>query len=157
MERRKPLLENGFSTTRPCPDGGSRPMHYTITRAVVHQHAFELLRSCLRLSDFSSLCTARVLCHVLFTACARLCSLAAACLSLAAAPSRETVRKAWLAWLPARDELLRRLNRCLFIEVPRTLRRRPQQVAIDLVLVPYHGRPMCDASEVYRSQARAGN
>src|SRR5215218_8733908 len=115
-------------------------MHFTVTRAAVHRHACELLRGCLALGDYSPGCTARLLLHVLFAACARLSSLAAACLSLAAAPSRETVRKAWLAWLPARDELLRRLNRCLSIEVPRTLRRRP----------------MCDASEVYRSQARDG-
>src|SRR5262249_55546323 len=34
--------------------------------------------------------------------------------------------------------------------------RRPQQVAIDLVLVPYHGQPMEDLKEVYRSAARSG-
>src|SRR5207302_4983909 len=101
-----------------------------------------------------AVCTARVLFHVLFAACCRLCSLSAACLSLATAPCRETVRKGWLAWLPVRDELLRRLNRALTVEVPRVLRKRPQQVAIDLVLIPYHGQPMEDISEVYRSQAK---
>lgn len=131
-------------------------MQYTITRAAVHRHACELLRHCLALADYSPGCTARVLLHVLFAACARLCSLSAACVSLACAPSRETARKAWLAWIPARDELLRRLNHALSADVPRGLRRRPQRVAIDLTLVPYHGRPMLDASEVYRSQARDG-
>ena len=131
-------------------------MEYTITRSTVHQHACELLRTCLRLGDFSPACTARILLHVLFAACARLCSLSAACLSLAAAPSRETVRKAWLAWMPARDELLRRLNRALVADVPRALRRRPQQIAIDLTLIPYHGQPMLDLSEVFRSQAKDG-
>src|SRR5690349_15388758 len=100
-------------------------MHYTITRAGVHQHAYELLQSCLRVGDFSVTCTARVLYHVLFAACSRLCSLSLACCSLATAPSRETVRKGWLAWLPVRDELLRRLNRALTVEVPRVLRKRP--------------------------------
>ncbi len=131
-------------------------MHYTVTRSAVHRHACELLRTCLGVSDYSPGCTARVLLHVLFAACARLCSLSAACLALAAAPSRETVRKAWLAWLPARDELLRRLNRALTADVPRALRRRPQRVAIDLTLIPYHGQPMLDLSEVFRSQAKDG-
>ena len=131
-------------------------MHYTITRAGVQRHAAELLRTCLRLQDFSPTCTASVLLHVLFTACSRLCSLSAACWSLATAPCRETVRQATLKALKARDDLLRRLNRALTVEVPRGLRRRPQQVAIDLVLVPYHGSPMVDPKEVYRSQARSG-
>src|SRR5262249_51106111 len=126
-------------------------MHYTIGRAAVHQHAAQLLRSCLHLGDFSRRCTAGVMLHVLFAACSRLCSLSAACWSLATAPSRETVRKAWRRWLPARDELLRRLNSALTDEVPRALRKRPQQVAIDLVLIPYHGQPLLDLAEVFRS------
>ena len=131
-------------------------MHSTITRASVHQHAYQLLQSCLRVRDFSPTCTARVLWHVAFAACARLCALASACRCLATAPSRETVRQGWLAWLPARDELLRRLNNALTAEVPRAVRRRAQQVAIDLVLIPYHGRPMLDLCEVFRSAARSG-
>jgi putative transposase len=131
-------------------------MHYTITRAGVQQHAAQLLRACLCLRDFSPTCTASVFLHVLFTACSRLCSLSAACWSLATAPCRETIRQATLRALKSRDELLRRLNRALTAEVPRVLRRRPQQVAIDLVLVPYHGEPMLDLKEVYRSQAKSG-
>ena len=119
-------------------------------------HTCQLLRSCLRLSDFSPRCTARVFLHVLFAACCRICSLSAACLSLAAAPSRETVGKALHRWLPTRDELLRRLNRARVAEVPRALRKRPQRVAIDLVLIPYHGQPLVNFREVYRAQARSG-
>src|SRR5262245_35299473 len=131
-------------------------MHYTITRAGVQQHAGQLLRACLRLRDHSPTCTVSVLLHVLFTACSRLCSLSAACWSLATAPCRETIRQATLRALKSKDELLRRLNRALTAEVPRVLRRRPQQVAIDLVLVPYHGEPMLDLKEVYRSCAKCG-
>jgi hypothetical protein len=131
-------------------------MHYTITRSAVQQHAAQLLRTCLRLRDHSPTCTASVLLHVLFTACARLCSLSAACWSLATAPCRETIRQAALKALRSKDDLLRRLNRALAVEVPRVLRRRPQQVAIDLVLIPYHGQPMLDRKEVYRSQAKSG-
>lgn len=131
-------------------------MHYTITRSAVQQHAAQLLRSCLRLRDFSPTCTASVFLHVLFTACSRLCSLSAACWSLATAPCRETIRQATLQALKRKDELLRRLNRALTVQLPRALRRRPQQVAIDLVLIPYHGQPMLDLKEVYRSQAKSG-
>jgi len=131
-------------------------MHYTIDRAGVQRHAAELLRSCLGLKDHSPVCTAVVFLHVLFTACSRLCSLSAACWSLATAPSRETVRKAALKGIKSKDDLLRRLNRALAVEVPRGLRRRPQQVAIDLVLIPYHGLPLDTELEVYRSQARSG-
>jgi putative transposase len=130
-------------------------MYYTITRASVQQHAYERLQSCLRVGDFGC-CTARVLWHVIFAACARLCTLAAACRCLATAPSRETVRQATLAWLPVRDELLRRLNRALSVEIPRAVRKRAQQVACDLVLIPYHGQPMENLSEVYRSAAKSG-
>jgi putative transposase len=133
-----------------------RVVEYTITRSAVQQHAAQLIRSCLRVGDYSARCTAAVMLHVLFAACSRACSLSAACWSLATAPSRETVRKAWLSWLPAREELLRRLNRALADEVPRALRRRDQQVAIDLVLIPYHGQPLLDICEVYRSQANSG-
>jgi len=131
-------------------------MHYTIDRASVQRHAAELLRCCLNLQDYSAACTAMTLLHVLFTACSRMCSLSAACWSLATAPSRETIRKAALKALKARDDLLKRLNRALTAEVPRALLRRPQQVAIDLVLIPYHGLPLDAELEVYRSQARSG-
>jgi hypothetical protein len=131
-------------------------MDYTITRGSVSQHASELLRTHLRLRDFSPTCTARVVLSVLFCACSRLCTPTAACFGLLSAPSRETIRKAILRLLSTRDELLRRLNRALTADVPRALRRRDQQVAIDLVLIPYHGRPMLDLSEVFRSQAKSG-
>ena len=131
-------------------------MDYTITRGSVSQHASELLRTHLRLRDFSPACTVPVVLSVLFCACSRLCTLTAACFGLLSAPSRETIRKAVLRLLSTRDELLRRLNRALTADVPRALRRREQQVAIDLVLIPYHGRPMLDLSEVYRSQAKSG-
>ena len=36
------------------------------------------------------------------------------------------------------------------------MRRRRQPLAIDLHLVPYHGEPLRDVAEVYRSQAKSG-
>src|SRR5436190_24167624 len=98
-------------------------MQYTITRVSVQRHAAELLRTCLCLKDHSVTCTVRVLLHVVFTACSRLCSLSAACWSLASAPSRETIRQAALKALKTRDDLLQRLNRALTVELPRALLR----------------------------------
>jgi putative transposase len=131
-------------------------MDHTITRGSVSQHAQQLLRTHLRLTDFSPTCTAHIVLAVLFCACSRLCSITAACFSLSRAPSRETVRNAILRDLHSRDDLLRRLNNALSCEIPRALRRREQQVAFDLVLIPYHGQPMLDPAEVYRSQAKSG-
>jgi hypothetical protein len=122
----------------------------------VPRHAAELLRSCLGLKDYSPTCTATTLLHVLFTACSRLGSLSAACWSLATAPSREAIRKATPQALQAKDDLRKRLNRALTVEVPRGLLRRPQQVAIDPVLIPYHGLPLGTELGTYRSQARSG-
>src|SRR6516165_4866367 len=118
-------------------------MHYTIHRASVPRHAAELLRSCLGLKDYSPACTRR-------------CSLSAACWSLATAPSRETIRRATPKAIKSKADLLRGLNRALAVEVPRGLLRRPQQVAIDLVLIPYHGLPLDTGLEIYRAQARSG-
>jgi hypothetical protein len=131
-------------------------MHYTITRSTVQQHAAQLVQTCLRLHDYSPRCSVAVFLHVLFTACSRLGSLSAACWSLATAPCRATIRQATLQALASRDELLPRLNRALTVEVPRTWRRQPQQVAIDLVKIPYHGAPRLDLKEVYRAQAKSG-
>src|SRR5262245_19389214 len=142
-------------TQQAIPSRGLRPVYY-ITRAQVHHYARQLLSCCLRLRDYSAACTAAVMLNVLFADCSRLVSLACAALSLATAPSRETIRKAWLAQLSTREELLRRLNNCLAANLPRYLRRCRQRVAIDLTLVPYHGRPMLDLAEVFRSKARDG-
>ena len=54
-------------------------MDYTITRGSVSQHASELLRTHLRLRDFSPTCSVRVVLSVLFCACSRLCTITAAC------------------------------------------------------------------------------
>ena len=50
----------------------------------------------------------------------------------------------------------RQLNAALAGHLPEALRRHLQRLAIDLTLIPYHGRPFRDLHEVYRSQARSG-
>jgi hypothetical protein len=57
---------------------------------------------------------------------------------------------------PADAELQRRLNRALQGDLPHALRRRRQPLAADLVLIPYHGKPLHSPEEVYRSKAKSG-
>jgi putative transposase len=92
----------------------------------------------------------------LLVAAAGVTSIHAACGRLDGLPSEETIRKALYASLPEFAELQRQLNRALAGRLPRALRRRPQRLAIDLTLIPYHGEPFHDLKEVYRSQAKDG-
>jgi Transposase DDE domain len=131
-------------------------MQYTLTATTVYHHARFLLQDHLGLADFSPACPARTLLAVVFAATARLTSLFAAGLRLLGAPSPETLRKALLASLPDQDELEDRLNDALAAHLPRRLRRRQQRLAIDLTLVPYHGRYDRHPGEVVRGQAKGG-
>src|SRR5262245_15890713 len=133
-----------------------RRPQYTLTARAVHDHAAHLCQHYLRLRDHGPKCTARALLLVLFYAAARLTSLAAACAALSRAPSDTAARTALLATLPAIHELQRRLNRALQGDMPKALRRRRQPLAIDLTLFPYHGAPLADPAEVYRSRAKDG-
>ena len=129
---------------------------YTLTPKDVQAHAAHLCRRHLRLRDHGRQCTAGVLLTVLFYAAARISSLGAACKTLLRAPGYQAAHDALLATLPPIHELQRRLNRALQGDLPRALRRRRQPVAIDLHLVPYHGRHLHDPDEVYRSKAKSG-
>jgi putative transposase len=87
-------------------------------------------------------------------AAARITSLSDACQRLRDAPSDETARKALLATLPDYAALQRQLNAALAGHLPKALRQHLQRLAIDLTLIPYHGRPYPD--EIYRAQAKDG-
>ena len=93
---------------------------------------------------------------MLLAAAARITSLSDACRRFADAPSDETERKALLATLPDYAELQRQLNAAIAGHLPKVLRRRLQKLAIDLTLIPYHGRPFRDLDEIYRGQAKSG-
>ena len=133
-----------------------RPGQYTITRRSVHGYAEELCQRHIRLKDHGPKCRASILWALLFWAASRISSLAAACSALLDAPSDTAVHDALLAALPEHAELQRRLNRALQGDLPHALRRRRQPMAIDLVLIPYHGQPLHHTDEVYRSQAKSG-
>src|SRR6516165_5206224 len=142
--------------TESTQEGAMRSGHNTLTPAAVRAHAQRLCQKHLRLADHGPKCTAGLLWAVLFYAASRIASVAAACKALRRAPSDTAVHDALLATLPETHELQRRVNRALQGDLPRALRRRRQPVAIDLHLVPYHGLPLQDESEVYRSHAKDG-
>jgi putative transposase len=110
----------------------------------------------LKLQDHGRRCTAHVLLAVLFYAAARITSIAAACKARRDAPSDQAVRDALLAALPATHDLQRRINRARAGDLPQALRRRRQPLAVDLVLIPYHGEPLDDPAKIYRRQPRHG-
>jgi len=130
--------------------------HYTLTPAAVRAHAQTLCQKHLRLADHGPKCTAGMLWAILFYAACRISSIAAACKALLRAPSDTAVHDALLATLPQTHELQRRVNRALQGDLPKALRRKRQPLAIDLHLVPYHGLPLREEREVYRSQAKDG-
>jgi hypothetical protein len=108
------------------------------------------------LARLRSKCTVSGLLQLLFYAAAHLCSIFAACGRLCDAPSDQAVRDALEALNPQPAELEERLNGSFAEQLPKALRRRRQRVAIDLMLIPYHGQPQRRTEEIYRSQAKSG-
>jgi len=133
-----------------------RQGHYTVTPAAIRAHAQLLCQRHLRLQDHGPKCTAGMLWTILCYAACRITSIAAACQSLRQAPSDTAVHDALLATLPEARALQCRVNRALQGDLPKALGRRRQPLAIDLHLVPYHGLPLQDEKEIYRSQAKDG-
>jgi hypothetical protein len=133
-----------------------RQSHYPLTPARVQAHAQDVLQKHLRLKDHGPKCRAGILWTVLLYAAARITSLAAACAGLRDAPSDTAVHDALLAGLPSYAEAQRRLNRALQGDLPKALRRKLQPLAIDLILIPYHGLHLLDPDEIYRGQAKSG-
>src|SRR5215216_1186206 len=133
-----------------------RPNHHTLDRDQVHRAAAEHLQAHLQFQDYKRKTSARALWSLLLAAAARITSLSDACGRLDDAPSDETARKALLATLPDYATLQRQLNAALAGHLPKALRQRPQRLALDLTLIPYHGQPFRDLQEVYRGLAKDG-
>ncbi len=132
------------------------PQQYIITKDEVHGYANHWLGSALKLKYEGTKCTASTLLQILLIAASRTVSIFAACRDLADAPTDQTIRNALAATLPEIAELQRRLNLSLATNLPRALFRKSRRVAIDLVLIPYHGEPLQDEKEIYRSQPKRG-
>lgn len=129
---------------------------YIITKDEVYGYANEWLSAALRLEWGGYKCTSSVVFQILLIAAARVVSVFAACRDLADAPSSHAVYDALLASLPELKGLQRRLNDCLCHKLPRALSRKSRVLAIDLTLIPYHGQPALDTSEIFRSQPKSG-
>ena len=134
----------------------SRKNEYIITKDEVHGYANGWLGTALRLEYEGRKCTPTVLLQVLLIAAARVVSVFAVCRDLADAPSNVTIFNALYATLPHVAELERRLNRALVSKIPRALQRKARVLAIDLTLIPYHGKPAHDKKEIYRSKPKSG-
>jgi len=129
---------------------------YIVTKDEVYSYANNWLSAALRLEHQGTKCTASTVLQVLLIAAARAVSIFAACRDLADAPSDQTIRNALAASLPAPPELERRLNRALATDLPKALRRKARMIAIDLTLIPYHGKPAQYEEEIYRGEAKSG-
>src|SRR3954463_14350979 len=133
-----------------------RPPHHILDRKRVYRLAAEHLQEHLKFKDYKRKTSAQVLWALLLAAAARITSLSDACQRLRDGPSDETARKALLATLPDYAALQRQLNAALAGHLPKALRKQLQRLAIDLTLIPYHGKPFRDLSEIYRGQAKDG-
>lgn len=129
----------------------------TISQSTVHQWTLNWLLEAKLLKDHGWLCTARMVWSVTLRAAARMTSLAAACRDLACGPSDQALFDALNEGLPKTLSVLeRRLNGALTDRLPRRLRRRQWNVAIDFHLEPYYGAPQRSKNELYYGEAKAG-
>jgi putative transposase len=133
-----------------------RPQNHTLGSHQVHRAAAEHLQTHLQFKDYKRKTSAPVLRSLLLAAAARITSLSDACQRLRDAPSDETARKALLATLPDYAALQRQLNAALAGHLPKALRKQRRRLAIDLTLIPYHGEPFRNLSEIDRGQAKDG-
>lgn len=129
---------------------------YIVTKDEVHGYANHWLDLALKLEYEGTKCTASTLLQVLLIAATRTMSIFAVCRDLADAPSDQAIRNGLAHALPEIAELERRLNRSLCSDLPKALFRKSRTIAIDLTLIPYHGQPLHDKKEIYRSAPKSG-
>ena len=134
----------------------SRTSH-TISSVEVHTWAVNWLLAADLLKDHGWLCTAKVVWSILLRAAARMTSPHAACADLSEGPSGQAVFDALNAGLPKTLKVLeRRLNESLTGHLPRAMRRRSWDVAIDWHLAPYYGQPHASRNELYYGKPKQG-
>jgi len=134
----------------------SRKNQYTVNCHEVHNRASAVVQQHVGLEDVGYKCRASVLLNILFFAASRIGSIFAACRNIASAPTQQAVFNALVATLPEYHELQKRVNAALADGLPKSLITRAQTLAIDLTLIPYHGKPQKDPKEIYRSQPKSG-
>lgn len=134
----------------------SRKSH-TISSREVHAWSLRWLAQAQLLKDHGWRCTAVVVWSLVLRAAARSISISAACRDLSNGPSDQAVINALDDGLPKTLPVLeRRLNEALTGELPRRLRKRSWQLAIDWHLSPYYDQPHRSRNELYYGQPRQG-
>jgi Transposase DDE domain len=129
----------------------------TITSGEVFTEARQCLLQAKLAKDHGWLCTAAVVLGIVLRAAARSISVSAACRDLAKAPSDQAVMTALEDGLPKTLSVLeRRLNDALSGPLPRRMRRRAWEVAIDWHLQPYYGLPEKSRNELYYGKPKQG-
>ena len=124
------------------------PQHYVMTSEMVYRHAANLLQTQLQWVDYGRKCTVKTLLLILFYAAGQLCSLSMACQRLRTAPTDQAVRDALRALCPPLETLEQQFNKSFAAQLPKALRQRRQRLAIDLILIPYHGQPHRRAEDI---------
>ena len=133
-----------------------RPAQHTLSAGEVQHLCHQLLAPLLGTWPAVRRCTLDVVVALLAYAAARATSLADACARLANAPDSDTALGHLAGQLVDTHTLDRRARDVLAASLPRALRRGAWDVALDITLIPYHGRPRRDPAEVYRSQPKSG-
>jgi putative transposase len=117
------------------------------------------MRDTIKLVGSGTKCVVEVLIRIVLFAAGRKTSIEDACLRLKNGPKGDAVRAALFRGLPKLPTLTRRINEALQKLIPgRALRKnkKGQRLAIDLTLIPYHGKPFKNVREVYRGEAKSG-
>lgn len=129
----------------------------TITSGQVHSWTLGSLLQAKLVKDHGWLCTAVVVLNVVLRAAARSISISAACRDLSEGPCDQAVMTALDEGLPRTLPVLeRRLNEALSEPLPRRMRRRGWEVAIDWHLEPYYGEPYKSRNELYYGKPKQG-
>lgn len=128
-----------------------------ITSAEVYSWTQQCLLQAKLAKDHGWRCTTTVVLGIVLRAAARSISVSAACRDLARGPSDQAVMTALDDGLPKTLLVLeRRLNDALACYLPRRMRRRAWEVAIDWHLAPYYGLPFQSRNEIYYGQPKQG-
>ena len=129
----------------------------SVSSREVHSWTLKWLLQAKLLKDHGWRCTAVVVLNIVLRAAARSISISAACRDMIDAPSDQAMMTALEAGLPKTLSVLeRRLNESLTGELPRRMRRRSWQVAIDWHLSPYYSQPYQSKNELYYGKPRQG-
>ena len=132
-------------------------MNYNITSGEVYSWCQKSLLQAKLVKDHGPICTAMVVLGILLHAAARSISVSAACCDLTKGPSDHAVMTALDDGLPKTLAVLeRRINEAMVSGLPRRMRRRAWEVAIDWHLNPYYGQPQKSRNEIYYGKPKQG-